>query len=68
MSFNVLLYSPCGASKFMVTSPVEGSTSDIYDLAIYSDSVKLLFILSISFNLFTSVMASFILDIYSFFK
>jgi GTPase len=35
------------------------------DFEMYSDSVKLLFILSMSFSLFTSVMASFILVIYS---
>ena len=40
-------------------------STDIYDFEMYSDSVKLLFILSMSFSLFTSVMASFILVIYS---
>ena len=65
VSFSTWLYNPAGASRFIVTSPVAGSTSDIYDFEMYSDSVKLLFILSMSFSLFTSVMASFILVIYS---
>ena len=34
VSFNTSLYRPSLASRFMVTSPVDGSTSDIYDLSL----------------------------------
>lgn len=68
VSFNTSLYNPGGASKFIVTSPVSALTSDIYDFAIYSDSVKLLLILSISFSFLTSITSSFILFTYSFFR